>query len=115
MQLAKIIKVGDVFDNPGGGTSTVDVVANDHISYIRGNSRIILPLDIFNEVINAFAGQKCTTADLREYNAKVFDSKKGGHSCNCTFLFSLAEKMGLINGDTFGGGKRNDPFFVVFK
>jgi len=106
------IKKGTVFINPKRGTSTVSTITPDYISYIRGKSRIYLPMYDILQVYDIFSGQRCTTQQLREYNPSVFDSTKNGHSCNCTFLFSLFDALGLAKNGIYGSGKRGDPYYI---
>jgi len=74
-----------------------------------------LPIQEFTNVCNTFSGKKCSTVDLKEYNTAVFDSKKNGHSCNCTFVFCMAVQLGLTQGGIFGKGVRGNPFYIVFQ
>lgn len=109
------IKPGMVYKNPKKGTSTVCKVTEEGITYIRGSSRMKLPVSEFIAVYKLFAGKKCTTKNIREYNPKVFDSKQNGHDCNCTFLFSIAIELGLVEGSINGKGVSGDLYFVIFK
>lgn len=106
------IKIGQVFDNPGGGTSEVVSMTGTGIYFKRRNSKMLLKFDDIKNAYNTFRGIKITTKDLKELNAKCFDSSKGGHSCNCTFLFSILKECALIKGDISGEGKVNSPFSV---
>lgn len=106
------IKVGQVFDNPGGGTSEIVSVTKTGIYFKRRNSKILLKFKDMENAYNTLRGRKITTRDLKELNEKCFDSSKGGHSCNCTFLFSILKKCDLIKGDICGEGKINNPFSV---
>ena len=105
--------------NPQKGTSTISSITNDHITYIRGNSKIRLPINVFLSVLKDFTGKKCSSNDLRGYMPEVFDSHnqngRKGHSCNCTFLFRIAEKMELIEDGIRGRGVSGSPYYVVFK
>jgi len=119
--LMSAISVGEIFQNPKSGTSTISSVTDKNITYIRGRTSINFPISVFFSVVNEFAGKKCSSSNLKEYMPEIFDSNpsinnvKAGHSCNCTFLFLLAEKMGLIENGIQGKGKRGNPFFVIFK
>ena len=109
------VQVGDVFQNPRSGTSAVVSVTDLNISYMRRSSRISLSIDAFLSVVTSFTGRKCTSTDLREYLPKVFSTKNGGHDCNCTFLFRVAEKMQLVENGIQGKGTAGNPFYVTFK
>ena len=117
--LKSFLSVGEVFQNPQKGTSKIKSVNDNNITYIRGSSQIQLPIYAFLSVINDFAGKKCSSKDLRNYMPEVFDSQnpKGrkGHSCNCTFLFRVAEKMEIIENGIQGKGVYGNPYYVVFK
>jgi len=119
MDIISAIFVGEVLQNPQSGTSTISKITDDYIEYIRGKSHMRLPINTFLAVIHAFAGKKCSSTDLRCYMPEVFDSHNPhgpkGHSCNCTFLFMLSEKLGIIEGGIQGAGTRSGgPFYVVF-
>lgn len=106
------IKVGQVFANPGGGTSEVVSITDTGIYFKRRNSKMLLKFEDMENTYNTFRGKKITTKELKEFNAKCFDSSKGGHSCNCTFLFSVLKMCDLIKGDISGEGKVNSLFSV---
>lgn len=119
VMLQSVIKVGDVFQNPQKGTSTISSITDGYITYIRGSSPLRLPVSVLFSVINDFSGKKCSSTDLRKYLPEVFDSHnpngRKGHSCNCTFLFRVVERMGLIENGIQGGGTSGNPFYIVFK
>lgn len=106
------IKVGQVFNNPGGGTSEVVSVTNIGIYFKRKNSKMLLKFKDIENTYDTFKGRRITTRDLKKLNEKCFDSSKGGHSCNCTFFFSVLKECDLIKGDICGEGKVNNPFSV---
>jgi hypothetical protein len=105
-----VLQSGRIFDNPGGGTSTViSVTGNGNICYRRRKSKIyVKAVDLYGAYIE-FNGKRCITNDLKEFNPGVFDL--AGHSCNCTFFFLLLKEMGLC-GDILGRGRRDSPFYV---
>lgn len=105
------IKAGSVFENPGRGTSTIVKVTPDHITYMRGHSNISVKLGDLATAYARFYGSKCTTTDLKEFNQSVYSSKHNGHSCNCTFLFSVLHHLELSSGIK-GSGVRGRPFYV---
>ena len=99
------ITIGEVFQNPGGGTSTIKRFDNEKIVYQRGNSEITLKMEKIYNAYEAFRGTFVTTNDLKKYD-NSFDSaarKPSGHSCNCTFGFMLLAKAGLATDTTRAG------------
>lgn len=114
-QLVNAVPEGSVFDNPGGGTSTIIKVGEAKLSYMRGKSRFFLSYSTIYDAMRLFSGMTTTTNDLKQNNPEVFDSKLGGHSCNCTTMFRILERMELIDGTVQGSGKRGSPFFVVIR
>ena len=114
-RLVNAIPEGIVFDNLGGGTSIIIRVGEDKLSYTRGKSRFYLSYGAIFDALKLFSGMSTTTTDLKQHNPEVFDSKRGGHSCNCTTMFKILERMGLIDGTVQGSGKRGSPFFVVIR
>ena len=58
-----------------------------------------------------FKGKKVYTTDLRDLAPEVFDSKRNGHSCNATFLFSILKLLGKVT-DIKGDGKANHPSYI---
>ena len=59
-----------------------------------------------------FRGKTVSSTDLREYAPQVFDSKRSGHSCNCTLLFMVLKMIGAIT-TIEGKGVRGNPFRVT--
>lgn len=114
-KLLENISVGDVFENPGGGTSTVINISEDRICYRRGKSNIYLNFKDIEEVYNYYKGRACYSNDLKKFRPTVFDSSQNGHSCNCAFLFKVFSKLELLEGDLEGRGVRGDPFYVEIK
>lgn len=114
-QLIIAIPEGTVFDNPGGGTSTIIKVGDDKLSYKRGKSRISLSYNAIYDVLKLFSGKAMTSNDLKHHNPEVFDSECSGHSCNCTTMFRILERMGLIEGAIQGSGRRGLPFYVLVR
>ena len=108
--LISALRIGEVFENPRKGTSTISAITETQIVYIRGGSQLRLPIDVAVSVINDFKGKHCTSNDLRSYH-KAFAT----HGCNCTFLFRIVEKLDLIEGGIKGTGTAGSPFEVDFK
>lgn len=109
------ITEGRVFENPGGGVTEVVRVTELGIYYKRGNSKMLIKYGDIEKTYLEFKGKTVSTEDLRFFNSKVFDSKKGGHSCNCTVFFLILEECGLINDVILGNGKCGNPFYVRIK
>lgn len=114
-QLINAVPEGIVFDNPGGGTSTIIMIGEDKLSYMRGKSRFYLTYIAIYDAMRMFSGTTTTTNDLKHHNPEVFDPKYGGHSCNCTTMFRILERMGLIEGTIQGSGRRGSPFYVLVR
>lgn len=99
-KLTDSVKVGDVFDNPGGGTSTIKSIntsENGFITYVRGKSNIYFHFDDMYDAYNQFPHGFSST-DLKKFKPKIFDSKAEptGHGCNCTFLMLMLKAMGIV-------------------
>lgn len=107
--------VGTVFNNPGGGTSSVVKIDYAKIAYVRGNSRIYIRFSDLFSAYQKFKGMRVTTQYLKELAPEVFDSaaRPAGHSCNCTVVFLLLGKAGL-SGVIEGEGRRGNPFACRF-
>lgn len=114
-QLKPAFSKGSTLDNPGGGITTITGIGEENISYIRGASRMYLPYAAMVDALNIFADKTITTTDLKDLNPAVFDSKKGGHSCNCTVMFCILERMGLIDSGIKGSGRRGSPFSIKIR
>lgn len=111
--IGAVVVPGDTFENPGGGTSRVVTIDSHAVSYIRGNSTFSVALSDLHDAYERFRGQRVSSSDLRAHKPAVFDSKArpAGHSCNCTFLFSLLQAADLA-GPLLGSGVRGDPYAV---
>jgi hypothetical protein len=109
--ITKKIHVGDNFANPGGakpgdrggyGYRTVKTITMDKIVYFgagtKSESKITLPIRTFHDVILEFQSSCCYTWQLKQFRPNIFDStaRPAGHSCNCTFLMSIADKLGFL-------------------
>ena len=108
---------GYTFENPGGGTSQITGVGGKAITYRRRNSEIrVLWTDLYR-AFDRFRGQRVTSTDLRRFAPAVFDSKArpAGHSCNCTFLFHVLQKLDLTDGGLEGLGRRGSPFSLMLR
>lgn len=86
----RTITVGDVFKNPGRGTSVVISISDEKIYYKRGKSNIGIKLDDIWSSYQKFKGKTISTLELKKFIPDSFDSnaRPAGHNCNCTFFFS---------------------------
>lgn len=113
---AQLIPVGTVFDNPGGGISTIVNYTDNNILYRRGTAVIYFSFkDIFAAYIK-FRNQRVATTDLKKFRPSVFDSsaRPAGHSCNCTMFFMLLGHLDLAE-EIEGFGVKGAPFSVKLK
>lgn len=106
--------VGHTFANLGRGMTRIEGYDSRHVLYRRGSSTIRVLWESLYAAYVAFAGQRMSSVDLREFRPHVFDSmaRPAGHSCNCTFLIQLLMAMELVNGALEGRGVRGDPYTV---
>jgi len=112
-----ILFEGSVLENPGGGSSRIEGINREKVTYRRGNSLITVRwLDLYN-AYKHFKGKQASSTDLRKFAPAVFDSnaRPAGHSCNCTFFFLLMIKMGFADGDLRGRGVSGSPFALKLK
>jgi len=110
-KIIKTIPIGTVMDNPGGGTSTIITYTEKKVTYQRGNSKIRIAFDDLHSAFLTFRGETLDSSMLIKFKPRVFDSKQNGHSCNCTFLFMVLEKLGIVD-KIDGAGKKGNPFRV---
>ena len=105
---------GTIFQNPGGGISEVVSLTADKIAYVRGTSRIYVAVDDLYRAYFEFRGEEMSSRALRDRWPAVFDSKArpAGHSCNCTFLFRLLQRLDFA-GPIMGKGVSGDPYRVA--
>ena len=113
--IIKNISVGDIFNNPGGGTSTVVTINPTFIKYLRGTSKIKLFTEDIEDVYKRFKSKTVSTNMLKDFKPTVFDSLKNGHSCNTTFLFSILNHVGLLKDGINGSGTKGHPFYVTIQ
>ena len=110
-QINSDLKIGEVLNNPGSGTSTILSVLGSSVVYKRG----ITPIKYFYDDIilayDKFKNKLCTTKDLKEFNPKVYGSK----GCNSTFFFQLLERLDLTEGGICRIGHGGSPFCVKIK
>ncbi len=107
------LPIGTVIDNPGGGTSKIVSYTASNISYVRKKSTIVVAFEDLYETFKRFEGQCVSSSELKAFRPSVFDStaRPAGHSCNCTFLFCVLEKLEL-SGPITGAGVKSNPFAV---
>lgn len=84
----------------------------DRICYRRGKSRFYFELCVLYEAYQRFYGQRVTTADLKNVNPRMFDSKQNGHNCHCTFFFMVLCQIDIVDA-IWGTGREGDPFGVT--
>ncbi len=110
-RIQEALPVGTVLHNPGRGTSTILSYSDANIGYRRGGSRFTVSFDNLYRAYARYSGKMVSTTDLHGWAPGIFDSKQGGHSCNCTFLFMVLRDLGeapVIRGR----GVQRNPFFV---
>lgn len=100
-----------ILPNPRSGTTRIVKYSGDTLVYQRGESRFYVSLQDLYHAFEHFQGSDVSSRDLREYAPSVFDSKKGGHSCNCTMLFLILVAIGIAD-IIEGRGVAGHPFRV---
>ena len=111
-KIIETLPVGTALVNPGGGTSTIVSYTERNIAYQRGNPKIYVAFEDLYSAYNACRGGTLDSPTLRGHNPQVFDSRQGGHSCNCTFLFMILKAIEVVDSIE-GAGKRGAPFRVT--
>ena len=81
------------------------------VAYRRGRSTIYVAFEDLHDAYATYRGEILDSSTLRAHKPRVFDSKQGGHSCNCTFLFMLVKELGVVDC-IHGAGKRGSRFWV---
>ena len=107
---------GTIFNNPGGGKTTIKGYSQGKVSYVRKNSTIRVAIrDLFSAYSN-FKGTRVSSRDLRQYAPQVFDSsaRPAGHSCNCTFLFTVLSRLAMAD-PIRGEGRAHYPYYTNFR
>jgi hypothetical protein len=105
--ICKKILIGDNFANPGGakkgyGYRTVRTINRNQIVFFNAGTEKEAPITLliqkFYDVIFEFQSDCCDTFQLKKFSPEVFDSqaRPAGHSCNCTFLMSISDKLGFL-------------------
>ena len=110
-KLRSCIGAGQVLTNPGGGRNKVISVDEEKTTYKRGKSRFYFPIDVLYMTYSRFSGNSVSSTDLKAYLPHMFDSKKNGHSCHCTFFLMVLREMNIVPAID-GRGRRGDPFNV---
>ena len=105
------------FKNPKGGTSLIVGINTTAVTYRRGKSDIRVHFADLYGAYDHFKVQRVSSTNLQRFAPNVYDSKArpAGHSCNCTFLFHLLQRLNLAEGDLEGKGVRGNPFSLVLK
>ena len=97
-RLTAALPPGTTLRNPGGGTTEIiSYTASGKLVYQRGRSRMYMSVRDLHAAYRSFSGQTVSSTDLRDFAPEVFNSKRGGHSCNCTVLFMALNAMGLVD------------------
>ncbi len=104
--------IGYKIKNLGRGNTIIENYNDNKICYRRKNSNIYIELLSLYDAYVDFSGKKVSSTDLRQYAPKIFNSKKDGHSCNCTFFFQILKEIGVVN-KIMGEGKRGNPFYII--
>lgn len=114
LKIKAAFPAGSVINNPGGGTSTITGYSETNASYIRGHSKITVAFSELYDTYFHFLGCQVSSSELKALRPAIFDSaaRPAGHSCNCTFLFCLLEKLNL-SGPISGSGVRGSPYTVA--
>lgn len=110
--IKKNVKVGDVLQNPGGGTSEIISFTETAIRYRRGNSDISLKYESINSAYENFKGQKVSASDLADFDIEFSERR---HHCNATFFLMLMDKCELSKGGIQGEGIAGNPFYLDLK
>lgn len=110
-RIMETLPVNTTLPNPGGGDSEILSYTSRNIGYQRGKSTIRVAFEDLYRAYTMFQGEIVDSTQLKRYNPKVFDSKKSGHSCNCSFFYLLLKAIGIVD-KIEGAGKRGSPFRV---
>ena len=113
-RITEKIPLGTKMQNPRKGDSTITSISDDKIGYRRGRSVFYIAFVDMYDAYVIFKGQTVSSTGLRKYNPGVFDSTQGGHSCNCTFLFMVLERLNIVDRIQ-GRGVGGYPFYVSIK
>lgn len=111
-QIKSSLPVGAILPNPGGGTSTIVTYGVDSLYYKHGRSHITVSMHDLHHAYLHFSGGRVSSSYLRDFNPSVFDSKAGGHSCNCTMWFMILCVLGVVDY-VHGEGKAHHPYWVI--
>lgn len=109
------IHMGDVMDNPGGGTSTIRKMNHEKIVYQRGKSNMTIAYEDIWNLVEKYSGQTVDGADLRTLNPSCYDQKHNGHRCNVTFSMMVLDKLGMLENGIQGRGRVGSPFYAKLK
>ena len=107
---------GTVIKKPGGGTREIKSYSERNVAYSGGPSTIRVAVEALFAAYAHFHGIQVSSRDLKAYAPAVFDSsaRPAGHSCNCTFLFTALERLGLA-GPIKGEGVSGKPFYTTVR
>ncbi len=112
-----ILFEGSVLENPGGGSSRIERINRERVTYRRENSFITVRWLYLYNAYKHFKGKLVSSTDLKKFAPAVFDSnaRPAGHSCNCTFFFCIMIRVGLASGGLQGRGVSGSPFALKLK
>ena len=99
-------------NNPGAGTSTVMWCDDDRICYRRGKLRLYIGIRDLYEAYLRFSGCELSSRQLKDYAPLLYDSRRNGHNCHCTFFFLALRQMGIV-AEIWGTGRAGNPFGVT--
>lgn len=118
-QIINNVSILEQLKNPGKGISTIKKFEKDKVFYSRKNSTYSFSLRTGYDILQKLKRQgknTISTNDLKNEYPEVFNSKKcenktRGHDCNCTLLFMLLDKAGIVDR-IHGKGRANNAFFI---
>lgn len=111
--IIKAFNEGYVFEYSGKIIAVVESINAERIVYKCGKLCIALKMCDLETTYNRYKGKLCHAEDLKQYNPVIFDTKKNGYSCSCTFFFMLLQHLGLA--EIFGEGVKGNPFYAQIK
>ena len=105
---------GIIIKNPKKGTTKIIKYVDEKLVYQRGKLKIYVSLGDFFKSYVEFLETQVSSTELRKFQPKVYDVESNGHPCNCTVLFLILQRSGLVD-DIHGKGVRGDPYWVFIR